>query len=79
MSATAAETMMAAQGPEFGYGPLVAEKLPPYLKVAHAARILQRTPQTLLRWIAEGKLQGRRVGGRQWLVLTDDILQLLQG
>lgn len=40
--------------------------------VLQAARLLGKSRDTLYRWLTEGKLAGRKVGGR-WLVYRDAV------
>jgi excisionase family DNA binding protein len=45
---------------------LEAQKAPPspYMDVAEAAQAFNVTERTVRRWIAEGKVESRRVGGK---------------
>jgi len=42
------------------------------VSVALAARLVGRSRDTIYRWLEEGKLSGRKVGGR-WIVYQDSI------
>lgn len=46
------------------------------MTVPEAARFAGRNPETLRRWIREGKLRSERVG-TQYLVLGEDVAALL--
>lgn len=51
---------------------LAAEEKREALTVALAARLLGKSRDTIYRWLAEGRLAGRKVGGR-WLVYRDSV------
>ncbi|MFQ5664647.1 MAG: helix-turn-helix domain-containing protein [Terriglobia bacterium] len=51
---------------------LAAEENREVLTVALAARLLGKSPDTIYRWLSEGRLAGRKVGGR-WLVYRDSV------
>lgn len=51
---------------------LAAEENRESLTVALAARLLGKSPDTIYRWLSEGRLAGRKVGGR-WLVYRDSV------
>lgn len=51
---------------------LAAEEKRDLLTVARAARLLGKSRDTIYRWLNEGRLEGRRVGGR-WLVYGDAV------
>ena len=51
---------------------LGAEEKREMLTVALAARLLGKSRDTIYRWLAEGRVAGRKVGGR-WLVYRDSV------
>jgi len=51
---------------------LAAEEKREALTVALAARLLGKSRDTIYRWLAEGRLAGRKVGGC-WLVYRDAV------
>ncbi|MFQ5724461.1 MAG: helix-turn-helix domain-containing protein [Terriglobia bacterium] len=51
---------------------LAADENRELLTVALAARLLGKSRDTIYRWLAEGRLRGRKVGGR-WLVYRDSV------
>ena len=51
---------------------LAAEEKREALTVALAARLLGKSGDTIYRWLAEGRLAGRKVGGC-WLVYRDAV------
>lgn len=51
---------------------LAAEENREALTVALAARLLGKSRDTIYRWLAEGRLAGRKVGGC-WLVYRDAV------
>jgi excisionase family DNA binding protein len=51
---------------------LAAEENRELVTVATAARLLGKSRDTLYRWLVEGRIEGRRVGGR-WLVYRDAV------
>jgi len=51
---------------------LAAEENRELLTVAVAARLLGKSRDTIYRWLSEGHLAGRKVGGR-WLVYKDAV------
>jgi excisionase family DNA binding protein len=55
-----------------GMALLAAEEKRPVVTVALAARLLGKSRDTIYRWMNEGRLAGRKVGGR-WLVYRDSI------
>ena len=42
------------------------------LAVERAARLLGKSKDTIYRWLEEGKLSGRKVGGR-WIIYQDSV------
>ena len=46
--------------------------------VADLSKLLNTTPQTVRRYINEGKIKGRKVG-RQWLVNEEAVKEFLRG
>jgi excisionase family DNA binding protein len=46
--------------------------------VADLSKLLNTTPQTVRRYINEGKIKGRKVG-RQWLVDEEAVKEFLRG
>lgn len=46
--------------------------------VADLSKLLNTTPQTVRRYINEGKIQGRKIG-RQWLVDEEAVREFLRG
>ena len=46
--------------------------------VADLSKLLNTTPQTVRRYINEGRIQGRKVG-RQWLVDEEAVTEFLRG
>ncbi len=46
--------------------------------VADLSKLLNTTPQTVRRYINEGKIQGRKIG-RQWLVDEEAVKEFLRG
>lgn len=53
-------------------GLLVAGEKREAMTVALAARLLGKSRDTLYRWLNEGRLAGRKVGGR-WIVYRDAV------
>lgn len=53
-----------------GMGLLVQGEKRPVVTVLQAARLLGKSRDTVYRWLNEGRLTGRRVGGA-WLVYRD--------
>ena len=51
---------------------LAAEEKRELLTVATAGRMLGKSRDTIYRWLTEGRLAGRKVGGR-WLVYKDAV------
>jgi excisionase family DNA binding protein len=51
---------------------LVREEKREAMSVARAARLLGKSDDTIYRWLAEGQLGGRKVGGR-WLIYRDSV------
>ncbi len=51
---------------------LATEEKREALTVALAARLLGKSRDTIYRWLGEGRLAGRKVGGR-WLVYRDSV------
>ncbi len=51
---------------------LAADENRELLTVALAARLLGKSRDTIYRWLAEGRLRARKVGGR-WLVYRDSV------
>lgn len=51
---------------------LAAEEKREFVTVATAARLLGKSRDTLYRWLTEGRLAGRKVGGT-WLVYKDAV------
>lgn len=51
---------------------LAAEEKRAVLSVAKAARLLGKSQDTIYRWLEEGKLSGRKVGGR-WIIYGDSV------
>lgn len=51
---------------------LAAEEKREAVTTARAARLLGKSQDTIYRWLAEGRLGGRKVGGR-WLVYRDSV------
>ena len=51
---------------------LAAEEKREALTVALAAQLLGKSRDTIYRWLGEGRLAGRKVGGR-WLVYRDSV------
>ncbi|MBI4461458.1 MAG: helix-turn-helix domain-containing protein [Acidobacteria bacterium] len=51
---------------------LAAEEKRELLTAALAARLLGKSRDTIYRWLGEGRLAGRKVGGR-WLVYRDAV------
>lgn len=51
---------------------LAAEEKREALTVTLAARLLGKSGDTIYRWLGEGRLAGRKVGGR-WLVYKDSV------
>ncbi|HKZ52611.1 MAG TPA: helix-turn-helix domain-containing protein [Candidatus Acidoferrales bacterium] len=58
-------------GPK-GVALLAAEEKREVVSVALAARLLGKSRDTIYRWMSEGRLAGRKVGGR-WLVYRDSV------
>ena len=46
--------------------------------VADLSKLLNTTPQTVRRYINEGKIKGRKVG-RQWLIDEEAVKEFLRG
>ena len=46
--------------------------------VADLSKLLNTTPQTVRRYINEGRIQGRKIG-RQWLVDEEAVREFLRG
>ncbi len=46
--------------------------------VADLSKLLNTTPQTVRRYINEGRIQGRKIG-RQWLVDEEAVKEFLRG
>ena len=46
--------------------------------VADLSKLLNTTPQTVRKYINEGKIKGRKVG-RQWLVEEEAVKEFLRG
>ena len=46
--------------------------------VADLSKLLNTTPQTVRRYINEGRIQGRKIG-RQWLVDEEAVKDFLRG
>lgn len=46
--------------------------------VADLSKLLNTTPQTVRRYINEGKIKGRKIG-RQWLVDEEAVKEFLRG
>lgn len=46
--------------------------------VADLSKLLNTTPQTVRRYINEGKIKGRKIG-RQWLVNEEAVKEFLEG
>lgn len=55
-----------------GMGLLAEGEKRPALTVLQAARLLGKSRDTVYRWLNEGRLAGRRVGGA-WLVYRDSL------
>jgi len=55
-----------------GVALLAAEEKREVVTVALAARLLGKSRDTIYRWMNEGRLAGRKVGGR-WIVYRDSI------
>jgi len=55
-----------------GVALLAAEEKREVVSVALAARLLGKSRDTIYRWMSEGRLAGRKVGGR-WLVYRDSV------
>lgn len=53
-----------------GMGLLAEGEKRPAISVLQAARLLGKSRDTIYRWLNEGRLAGRRVGGA-WLVYRD--------
>jgi len=51
---------------------LVAEEQRTAVSTTLAARLLGKSRDTIYRWLAEGRLAGRKVGGR-WIVYRDSV------
>lgn len=51
---------------------LAEEERREVMSVARAARLLGKSNDTIYRWLAEGQLAGRKVGGR-WLIYRDSV------
>lgn len=51
---------------------LAVEEKREALTVALAARLVGKSRDTIYRWLDEGRLAGRKVGGR-WLVYRDSV------
>ncbi len=51
---------------------LAAEEKRAVLSVARAGRLLGKSKDTIYRWLEEGKLSGRKVGGR-WIIYHDSV------
>lgn len=51
---------------------LAAEEKREVLTAGAAARLLGKSRDTIYRWLTEGRLAGRKVGG-QWLVYRDSV------
>jgi excisionase family DNA binding protein len=55
-----------------GLALLAAEEKREVVTVALAARLLGKSRDTIYRWMSEGRLAGRKVGGR-WIVYRDSV------
>jgi excisionase family DNA binding protein len=55
----------------------VAEERNPFLTVAETARLLQRSTEQVRRYLREGVIPGRRIGG-QWFIDRADAESFLQ-
>lgn len=55
-----------------GVALLAAEEKREVVTVALAARLLGKSRDTIYRWMNEGRLAGRKVGGR-WIVYRDSV------
>jgi excisionase family DNA binding protein len=51
---------------------LEKQQAPAVLSVARAERLLGKSKDTIYRWLEEGKLSGRKVGGR-WIIYQDSV------
>ena len=52
---------------------------PPYISTGQAARILGVTPDTVLKWVKQGKLTALRTGGGHYRVLREQVENMAQG
>jgi excisionase family DNA binding protein len=50
-----------------------------YLTAAQAAKKLQLDPRTVRRWLNEGKLPGRRLGGKEWRIVDSELREFMLG
>lgn len=57
---------------------IIAGALPAYLKVAEAARMIRRTPDTIRHWLKCGTIGGMRLNSGHWLVETRSLLEMMQ-
>lgn len=60
------------EGVPEGVALLAAEEKREVVTVALAARLLGKSRDTIYRWMNEGRLAGRKVGGR-WIVYRDSV------
>jgi len=44
-----------------------------------AAKVLQLSPRTVYSYLRQGKLPGRKIGGRRWRILEEDIRAYIRG
>jgi excisionase family DNA binding protein len=49
-----------------------------FFTVPEVARYLRKSPRTVIYWLREGKLRGKRIGGRDWLIAEEDLARFLE-
>lgn len=55
------------------------EALPLVLDTFQAAEILHCHPETIKRALRSGRLKGNKLGGKNWVVLRDELKKYVEG